>query len=81
MAMAVAPAGDGQRSRKLAAALSRTSAAFLFFSVVAVGVVFASARWITTATTVSCYLKLLNLVNFVLGLPYSPSPSETSSIS
>ncbi|KAM0834498.1 hypothetical protein ACQ4PT_063575 [Festuca glaucescens] len=48
MAMAEAP---GQRSRKLAAALSRTSATFLFFSVVVVGVVFASARWITTTTT------------------------------
>uniref|UniRef100_A0ACD5V464 Uncharacterized protein n=1 Tax=Avena sativa TaxID=4498 RepID=A0ACD5V464_AVESA len=51
--MAVAPAGavDGQRSSKLLAALSRTSATFLFFSVVVVGVVAVSARWIATTTT------------------------------
>ena len=53
MAMAVAPAGavEGQRSSKLVAALSRTSATFLFFSVVAVGAVAVSTRWITTNTT------------------------------
>lgn len=53
MVMAVAPAGavEGQRSSKLVAALSRTSATFLFFSVVVVGAVAVSTRWITTTTT------------------------------
>ncbi|KAF7017311.1 unnamed protein product [Triticum aestivum] len=53
MAMEVAAAGavDGQRSSKFVAALSRTSATFLFFSVVVVGAVAVSTRWITTTTS------------------------------
>ncbi|XP_051218424.1 uncharacterized protein [Lolium perenne] len=83
MAMAVTPAGDGQRSRKLAAALSRTSAAFLFFSVVAVGVVFASARWITTATTLQASLPAAAAIPAAAALhhqtqPLKPSPRSPS---
>ncbi|CAM0903621.1 unnamed protein product [Alopecurus aequalis] len=51
VALAPARAVDGQRSSKLVTALSRTRATFLFFSVVVVGVVIVSARWITTTTT------------------------------
>jgi hypothetical protein len=51
MATAAPAAADCRLVRTvLAAALSRTTAAFLFLSVVAVGVV-VSGRWITAATT------------------------------
>ncbi|GJN02226.1 hypothetical protein PR202_ga19556 [Eleusine coracana subsp. coracana] len=45
-----APAADCRRRAVLSTTLSRTSAAFLFLSVVVVGAV-ASARWITSTTT------------------------------
>jgi hypothetical protein len=44
------PAADCRRRAVLPAALSKTSAAFLFLSVVVVGAV-ASAGWITYTTT------------------------------
>jgi hypothetical protein len=52
MATAAPAATDCRVRTVLAAALSRTTAAFLFLSVVAVGVV-VSGRWITATTAVS----------------------------
>ncbi|KAK3144141.1 hypothetical protein QOZ80_4AG0309270 [Eleusine coracana subsp. coracana] len=53
-----APAADCRRRAVLSTTLSRTSAAFLFLSVVVVGAV-ASARWITSTTTLQGRLTRL----------------------
>ncbi|XP_066348671.1 uncharacterized protein [Miscanthus floridulus] len=57
MATAAPVAADCRVRTLLAAALSRTTAAFLFLSVVAVGVV-VSGRWITAATTAGRLTRL-----------------------
>ncbi|KAF7009991.1 hypothetical protein CFC21_024469 [Triticum aestivum] len=86
MAMAVAAAGavEGQRSSKLVAALSRTSAAFLFFSVVVVGAVAVSTRWITTTTTLQVSFPTAAAIPAAAAVLHpetqhpNPSPQSTS---
>ncbi|XP_037486354.1 O-glucosyltransferase rumi homolog isoform X2 [Triticum dicoccoides] len=86
MAMAVAATGavEGQRSSKLVAALSRTSAAFLFFSVVVVGAVAVSTRWITTTTTLQVSFPTAAAIPAAAAVLHpetqhpNPSPQSTS---
>jgi len=69
MATAAPAAAECRVRTLLAAALSRTTAAFLFLSVVAVGVVI-SGRWITAATTAVSPRSLIPSCRVTIGASF-----------